>query len=174
MERNQAQYGTLARHSSFTQVRYRRANCTATTPAGIAHLAMPAGRRRKTPTMNALEHQLDYPFNDTLPEAGHAMEVDARRVLAAHAAAVRAGSHQPVAAARRDRRRSKGWTVVSIAASRQTTITGRTGSRCSTSVPGRPAGAARDRHALPSGSHRPRALDLRGRRQEALGRARYG
>ena len=25
--------------------------------------------------MNALEHQLDYPFNDTLPEAGHAMEV---------------------------------------------------------------------------------------------------
>ena len=27
---------------------------------------MPDGRRRKTPTMNALEHQLDYPFNDTL------------------------------------------------------------------------------------------------------------
>jgi glyoxylase-like metal-dependent hydrolase (beta-lactamase superfamily II) len=25
--------------------------------------------------MNALEHQLDYPFNDTLPEPGHAMEV---------------------------------------------------------------------------------------------------
>ncbi|WP_144111167.1 MBL fold metallo-hydrolase [Paraburkholderia sp. BCC1886] len=25
--------------------------------------------------MNALEHQLDYPFNDTLPEAGHAMDV---------------------------------------------------------------------------------------------------
>jgi hypothetical protein len=25
--------------------------------------------------MNALEHQLDYPFNDTLPEAGHAFEV---------------------------------------------------------------------------------------------------
>jgi glyoxylase-like metal-dependent hydrolase (beta-lactamase superfamily II) len=25
--------------------------------------------------MNALEHQLDYPFNDTLPDAGHAFEV---------------------------------------------------------------------------------------------------
>src|SRR6266700_4064110 len=50
-------------------------NRAATTPSGIAYLVMPDGRRRKTLTMNALEHQLDYPFKDTLPEPGHAMEV---------------------------------------------------------------------------------------------------
>jgi glyoxylase-like metal-dependent hydrolase (beta-lactamase superfamily II) len=31
--------------------------------------------KEKTPAMNALEHQLDYPFSDTLPEPGQALEV---------------------------------------------------------------------------------------------------
>ncbi len=49
-------------------------------------------RRWRSPeevsTMNALEHQLDYPFADTLPEPGRSARSGAWRVLAAHAAAL--------------------------------------------------------------------------------------
>lgn len=34
-----------------------------------------AATKEKTPAMNALEHQLDYPYADTLPEPGHVFDV---------------------------------------------------------------------------------------------------
>ena len=117
--------------------------------------------------MNALEHQLDYPFADTLPAAGD-VRGRARRALAAHAVAVLARSHQPLAAARRDRRAGRlddrrlrdrvGCDPHALGADL------RHASR-------RPARAARARHALPPRSLRPRELAVRRRRQGPLERA---
>ena len=54
--------------------------------------------------MNELESQLHYPLGDAMPEPGASAGSGARRALDPDVAAVRAQPHQPVAAARRDRR----------------------------------------------------------------------
>src|ERR1700682_1921843 len=100
----------------------------------------------------------------TRPQAGSG----AGRVLAAHAAAVRARPYQPVAARRRDRWRER--VDDHRLRDRIGHDQGALGARVRYAAR-RPAGAARDCHALSSGPSGARALALRRRRARALARA---
>ena len=96
-------------------------------------------------------------FGDTLPAPGTHARGGAGRALAAHGAAVRAGPHQPVAAAR-PRRATAARAGPSSTAASPTTPPAPPGSRCSRHELRRPAGAARDRHPHAPRPHRPGAL----------------
>ena len=121
--------------------------------------------------MNPLESQLAYPFGETLPEPGATIEVAPGVHWLRMGLPFAARPHQPLAAARRESRR----TAVGARAGRivdcgiDDAATRAAWEQHLRDRARRPAGAARDRHPHASRPHRLRPLAVR-----ALERARCG
>ena len=115
--------------------------------------------------MNLLERELHYPLGDTLPAPGADGRSGARRPLDPHGAALRAGPHQPLAAARQIDG-VEGWTVVDCCIIRDESQA-RSGSRSSRPSSG-PADPARHRDPHAPRPHRPGALAVRALERAAV------